>query len=320
MGGSRPDGTSRSPPQRSQPRVARWHRAPTRPPAVPRASHRAARRPRAAGHPLPGRRLALGEPRGLLVPVLAIVQRPGIGALLIVLSDLTFLGRLGEADPGTPYRGRSGERRAMPTAPFTGALGDPDAATSTPSQSGTRRDRSPGITPLSETAPRRTPLIFTGLAVALGFQCGLFNIGAEGQLFVGAIGADVRGLRLRRGCPWFIHLPLAILAGFAGRRACGASSRVPQGTHRCPRGHRHDHAELHRLPARRLRPQRSLGTQREGRSDPISRVTEASAWYPAADRRDCGRTGGSCSPSWRHWPCPGSCSGPRRASSSAPSA
>ncbi|MGZ8848534.1 MAG: ABC transporter permease, partial [Pyrinomonadaceae bacterium] len=31
-----------------------------------------------------------------------------------------------------------------------------------------------------------TPLIFTGLAVAVAFRCGLLNIGAEGQLYVGA--------------------------------------------------------------------------------------------------------------------------------------
>src|SRR5215468_10875898 len=34
-----------------------------------------------------------------------------------------------------------------------------------------------------------TPLIFTGLAVALAFNCGLLNIGAEGQLYIGAFAA-----------------------------------------------------------------------------------------------------------------------------------
>ncbi len=41
-----------------------------------------------------------------------------------------------------------------------------------------------------------TPLIFTGLAVALAFRCGLLNIGAEGQLYVGAFAAAWVGIEL----------------------------------------------------------------------------------------------------------------------------
>ena len=39
-----------------------------------------------------------------------------------------------------------------------------------------------------------TPLIFTGLAVAVAFRCGLLNIGAEGQLYIGAFAAAWVGL------------------------------------------------------------------------------------------------------------------------------
>ncbi|RTH02450.1 ABC transporter permease [Thermus scotoductus] len=60
-----------------------------------------------------------------------------------------------------------------------------------------------------------TPLIFTGLAVALGFRGGLFNIGAPGQLILGAIAAMLVGVYLP-GPRWLV-LPLAILAaGLAG--------------------------------------------------------------------------------------------------------
>ena len=69
--------------------------------------------------------------------------------------------------------------------------------------------------PISETLLAATPLIFTGLAVALGFQCGLFNIGAEGQLYVGAMFGTFAGFAFA-GLPLFIHLPLAIGAGFLG--------------------------------------------------------------------------------------------------------
>ena len=70
---------------------------------------------------------------------------------------------------------------------------------------------------LSETAVWATPYIFAGLAVALAFKGGLFNIGAEGQLAVGAVFAALIGYALPewlgRDVPTIIHLPLAILVG-----------------------------------------------------------------------------------------------------------
>src|SRR6185369_5991238 len=49
-----------------------------------------------------------------------------------------------------------------------------------------------------------TPLIFTGLAVAVAFRCGLLNIGAEGQLYVGAfaaawVGIEFGGVFIKNG-------------------------------------------------------------------------------------------------------------------------
>lgn len=61
---------------------------------------------------------------------------------------------------------------------------------------------------------RATPLIFTGLAVALAFQCGLFNIGGEGQMVIGGFALTWVGFTLS-GLPWFLHIPLCILAGVA---------------------------------------------------------------------------------------------------------
>lgn len=68
--------------------------------------------------------------------------------------------------------------------------------------------------PLSESLTTAAPYIFAGLAVALGFRCGLFNIGAEGQIFVGALASAYVGYSLQ-GLPFYIHLPLALLAGAA---------------------------------------------------------------------------------------------------------
>jgi simple sugar transport system permease protein len=71
------------------------------------------------------------------------------------------------------------------------------------------------------TLVRATPYIFAGLAVALAFRCGLFNIGAEGQLVLGALCSAWAGFSLS-GLPAVIHLPLTLLAGMAGGFLWGA--------------------------------------------------------------------------------------------------
>src|SRR5438270_11561267 len=65
---------------------------------------------------------------------------------------------------------------------------------------------------ISETLVWATPYIFGGLAVALAFKAGLFNIGAEGQISVGALASVYVGYALH-GLPWPVHLLLAIAAG-----------------------------------------------------------------------------------------------------------
>jgi general nucleoside transport system permease protein len=61
---------------------------------------------------------------------------------------------------------------------------------------------------------RATPFIFAGLAVAIAFKAGLFNIGVEGQYAIGALCAAFVGYQL--SAPTVLHLPLTILAGMAG--------------------------------------------------------------------------------------------------------
>ncbi|MEM2143178.1 MAG: ABC transporter permease [Candidatus Thorarchaeota archaeon] len=60
-----------------------------------------------------------------------------------------------------------------------------------------------------------TPLIFTGLSVAFAFKCGLFNIGPEGQLYIGAMAAAIIGYMV--ALPIIVH-PLAclVVAGLSG--------------------------------------------------------------------------------------------------------
>jgi simple sugar transport system permease protein len=59
---------------------------------------------------------------------------------------------------------------------------------------------------------RATPLIFTGLAVALAFQCGLFNIGGEGQMVMGGFAITWIGFTFVT-LPAFLLIPLCILGG-----------------------------------------------------------------------------------------------------------
>jgi ABC-type uncharacterized transport system permease subunit len=79
---------------------------------------------------------------------------------------------------------------------------------------------------LSETAVWATPYIFAGLAVALAFKGGLFNIGGEGQLAVGAVVSALIGYALpewlHTSIPWFIHLPLTVGLGVLGGAIWGA--------------------------------------------------------------------------------------------------
>ena len=68
---------------------------------------------------------------------------------------------------------------------------------------------------IGETLIKSTTLIFTGLSYAFAYKCGLINVGAEGQLFIGAACCTLVGTHFQ-GLPSQIHLPLAILAGFLG--------------------------------------------------------------------------------------------------------
>src|SRR5215813_14224831 len=56
-----------------------------------------------------------------------------------------------------------------------------------------------------------TPLIFTGLAVLVGFRCGLFNIGAEGQLYIAAFATAWVGITFAK-LPALILIPFCFLA------------------------------------------------------------------------------------------------------------
>lgn len=78
-----------------------------------------------------------------------------------------------------------------------------------------------------------TPLLLTGLAVAVPFRCGLFNIGAEGQLYLGAAAAVAVAVAFP-SLPGIVGIPLAILAAMIAGGSLGAFAgycKVKRGSH-----------------------------------------------------------------------------------------
>ncbi|NCC35950.1 MAG: ABC transporter permease, partial [Chloroflexia bacterium] len=110
----------------------------------------------------------------LFVPILAVITALIVGAVIIGITGGDWLAA---------YIGL-----------WQGAFGSPRA--------------------LANTVIRGTPYIICGLAVALAFKSGLFNIGAEGQLYAGAMCAVVIGTTLR--LPPLLHIPMGIVAGAVG--------------------------------------------------------------------------------------------------------
>ncbi|MBU5434100.1 ABC transporter permease [Pseudoflavonifractor sp. MSJ-37] len=110
----------------------------------------------------------------MLMPILAIVFALLVGAILIVVMGL---------DVTTAY-----------PALLQGAFGSKNA--------------------IGETIVKTTPLIFTALSYALAKRCGMVNLGAEGQIYIGGLCSAIVGLYFP--LPAVIHIPLAVIAGFVG--------------------------------------------------------------------------------------------------------
>jgi len=257
---------------------------PPPPPAPAKPAPASAQRapaPAAPASASPGEPASLGQrirggARGLILPVLAIFSALVIGAIVIVLSDITFFDRL-RADPGTALGAALDEVLGAYGALFTGSLGNPGTYAAA-FASGDLEQITRAFTPISETLLAATPLLFTGLAVALGFQCGLFNIGAEGQLYLGAIFGTFVGFAFT-GLPWFVHIPLAIGAGFLGGALWGfipGLLKARTGAHEVIVTIMLNYIAFNLVNFILKVP----GYQREGRSDPISKVTIDSSWYP----------------------------------------
>ena len=66
---------------------------------------------------------------------------------------------------------------------------------------------------IAQTLAQATPLIFTGLAFSFAKKASLINLGVEGQMYMGALGAALVGIT-DLGVPAVLHVSLAVLSGF----------------------------------------------------------------------------------------------------------
>ncbi len=161
------------------------------------------------GHPSKWRRAL----QTLAIPVLALFTGLVLGGLIIVLTSTEFYTAWGQS----PLQGLKEGWKIVAnaySALFTGAFGSPSKIVAA-LQAGKVEDIRKAFYPFFESLVAATPYIFGGLAVALGFRSGLFNIGAEGQIFVGAIFGAFVGYSIK-GIPAILHVPLAFLAGAIG--------------------------------------------------------------------------------------------------------
>lgn len=196
----------------------------------------------------------------LIITVASLILAFAVGAVIMVISDAEvaskwsyFFSRPGDA-LGASWDKIASTYQAM----WIGSVGS--------------------LVAISNTTAEATPLICAGLAVAVAFQAGLFNIGAQGQAMVGALSGAFLGFSIT-GLPLLIHLPLVIIVGMAAGAIWGGIVgflRAKTGAHEVILTIMMNYIAGALLAFLMLQPI----FQAPGRADPISPVLEASATMP----------------------------------------
>jgi ABC-type uncharacterized transport system permease subunit len=170
-------------------------------------------------NPTPGKQRVRGAAllQEVLLPVLAVFTGLVVGGIIIALSNEAAIAAWRNLfqSPGAALKATWDAISVAYGALFRGALGSPKNMLDAIVAYQTTGDNAlllKAIYPITESLVAATPYILAGLAVAVGFRCGLFNIGAEGQLLMGALGTAFVGYSIK-GLPAYIHLPLALLGG-----------------------------------------------------------------------------------------------------------
>ena len=149
----------------------------------------------------------------ILVPILAVISGLILGGIFIVLTTTEIYAAYGQSF-GAGLAMTWDTLAVSYSSLFTGSIGDP-AKIAAALGSGDQLAIRKAFNPFLESLVAATPYIFAGLALGLGFRTGVFNIGAEGQIFIGALAGTFVGYSIQ-GLPMIIHLPLTMLAGALG--------------------------------------------------------------------------------------------------------
>ena len=211
----------------------------------------------------------------LLIPILAIFSGLLLGGLIVAVTSESFYTVWSESPLRAIGNGLNAAWESYVTL-FSGAFGTPSkiiAALESGDGLAIRR----AFNPFFESLVKSVPYMFAGLAVALGFRTGLFNIGVEGQIFMGGIFSVWVGYTFT-GLPAIIHVPFAFLAGALGGALWGF---IPGLLKAKTGGHEVINTIMMNYIAFRLTDWLlRVPMKRPGSTNPISPIIEESAMLP----------------------------------------
>jgi len=171
---------------------------------------------------------AVVEGNSVTVTILAIFTAMVIGGLLNAFTNSAVLRAWGSffSDPWHAITTAWDTAIGAYVALFEGAIFNPHTVAQLFQQSSISTAIHDGYLsavfgPLSETCVQATPLLLVGLAVALPYQAGLFNIGGQSQFIGGAIVATYLGYGV--SMPVGIHVIVCLIGGFAGGAVTGGA-------------------------------------------------------------------------------------------------
>jgi general nucleoside transport system permease protein len=169
---------------------------------------------------------AIVEGNSFTVTVLAIFTALVVGGLLNAFTNTTVLHAWGNlfSAPGNAFAQAWDTAVGAYVELFEGSIFNPHTVAALFQQASFGTAIHDGylsavFNPLSETCVQATPLILAGLAVALPYQAGLFNIGAQSQFIGGALVATYLGYGVN--LPVVVHVVVCVLGGFVGGAAIG---------------------------------------------------------------------------------------------------
>jgi simple sugar transport system permease protein len=174
----------------------------------------------------PAIRDAILEGNSVTVTLLAIITAIVIGGLLNAFTNTTVLSAWGNlfSDPGHALASAWDTAIGAYVALFEGSIFNPHTVAELFQQASFSTAIHDGFLgavfgPISETCVQATPLLLAGLAVALPYQAGMFNIGGQSQFIGGAILATYLGYGV--SLPPVIHVIVCVIGGFVGGAVIG---------------------------------------------------------------------------------------------------